>query len=255
MMSFWRAFAVTAVFFVVTACGEDSSETIGSGGSATSTTSTTSTTGGAGGTGGGGDLDISICDPANDNFSLTIDNPYMPMVVGTVLTLEDAAGLLLEITVLDETNDVAGITTRVLEERETENGELIEVSRNYFVQAPDGTVCYYGEDVDIYENGMITSHEGAWLAGVGRNQPGIMMPANPMVGMTYPQEIAPGVAMDRGEITKVGVPYTVPFMMYPDTVETIDTTPLEPGSESLKVYARDVGLIFDDGAELTDVTP
>ena len=50
---------------------------------------------------------------------------------------------------LDDTEVVAGIETRVVEEKEWEDGEVIEVSRNFFVQAPDGTVCYYGEDVDM----------------------------------------------------------------------------------------------------------
>ena len=38
----------------------------------------------------------------------------------------------LIITVLDETKDVYGVTTRVVEEREWKNGELYEVSRNFY---------------------------------------------------------------------------------------------------------------------------
>jgi hypothetical protein len=36
-----------------------------------------------------------------------------------------------------------------------ENGLLVEVSRDFFAQAPGGTVCYFGEDVDDYEDGEI----------------------------------------------------------------------------------------------------
>src|SRR5262245_66204801 len=53
----------------------------------------------------------------------------------------------LHITVLDETKKVAGVETRVVEEREWKNGALHEVSRNYFViceQTRD--VVYFGED-------------------------------------------------------------------------------------------------------------
>jgi hypothetical protein len=66
------------------------------------------------------------------------------------------------------------VTTRVVEEIEWEDsipfgtidaGEaLIERSLNYFAQTQDGTVCYFGEAVDIYENGVVVSHEGAWRA-------------------------------------------------------------------------------------------
>lgn len=68
------------------------------------------------------------------------------------------------ITVLNETKIVNGTVTRVVEERETENGELVEVSRNYFaVSNPSNDICYFGEDVDDYERGKIIRHEGACL--------------------------------------------------------------------------------------------
>jgi hypothetical protein len=216
--------------------------------------------GGGGGSGGTTELDIAICDPAHgpSAFSVTIDNPYLPIVVGTVMTLSGEPDGELEevvITVTDETREVAGITTRVVEEHEEADGVLVEISRNYFVQAVDGTVCYYGEEVDIYdETGtMIVAHDGAWLAGEGENKPGILMPANPAVGQSYQQEVAPGIAMDRAEIISIGEPYTVPFAMYADTLSTVESSPLDAGATSEKTYARDVGLIFDSGIELTDL--
>jgi len=47
----------------------------------------------------------------------------------------------LEISVLDAIEIVAGVPTRVVEEREKEDGKLIEISRNFMVLARDGTVC------------------------------------------------------------------------------------------------------------------
>ncbi len=94
------------------------------------------------------------------------------------------------------------------------------MSRNFFVQTGDGTVCYYGEDVDIYANGAIVSHDGAWRAGVSGATAGILMPAAPTAGQAFEQEVAPGIAQDRVTIRAVG-----------------ETTPLEPGASSTKVYA------------------
>jgi hypothetical protein len=208
---------------------------------------------------GGGDglheVDIAVCDPAAGPFSLTIDNPYFPLPVGQVLVLDGTEGstaVHLDITVLDETEVVEGVTTRVMEERESEDGELVEVSRNFFVQAPDGTVCYYGEDVDIYEGGEVVGHSGQWRAG-GGNLPGIMMPASPEVGMTYAQEMAPGVAEDHADIVAMGESITVPLDTYTDTLRTSEWTPLEAG-RSTKVYVSGIGLVVDDILELTAVT-
>jgi hypothetical protein len=189
-------------------------------------------------------LDISVCDPAHGPFSLTIDNEFSPLPVGMVQVLEDSASKV-QISVLDQTETVAGVITRVVEEREWENGVLAEVSRNFFVQAPDGTVCYYGEEVDDYKNGKIVGHDGAWRAGVGQNKPGVIMPAQPAMGQIYQQEVAPGVAMDQAEHVAIGQSFTTPAGTFHDVLLVKETPP------STKRYQRGIGLIFDDGMVLT----
>ena len=93
---------------------------------------------------------------------------------------------------LDETRTVAGVKTRVVEEYKAEDGRVLEISRNYFAQTQDGTVCYFGEEVDIYGgDGNVVSNAGAWLADGQTNMLGIFMPASPEVGQAFQQEIAP----------------------------------------------------------------
>src|SRR5262245_57742869 len=164
----------------------------------TSTASPSTSTPGATVTPTGGHLDIAICAPTAGPFSSTIDNPFFSLPVGTQWVFigeEDRELVRLVVTSLDATEVVAGVTTRVVEEREWHDGELVEVSRNFFAQKADGTVCYYGEDVDIYETGEIVSHEGAWRAGPNA-QAGIFMTADPQVGQSFKQEFAPGIAED-----------------------------------------------------------
>jgi hypothetical protein len=104
-------------------------------------------------------------------------------------------------TVLNETKVVDGVETSVIEERETEGGNLVEVSINYFaICRSSNNAIYFGEDVDMYEDGKIVSHEEAWLAGVNDVKPGMIMPGKAEVGLKYYQEIAPGLAEDRAEI-------------------------------------------------------
>jgi hypothetical protein len=190
------------------------------------------------------ELNIAVCDPAQGPFSLTIDNPFLPFPVGMVHVLEDSLQKV-QLSVLNQTELVAGITTRVVEEREWQNGQLAEVARNFFVQAPDGTVCYYGEDVDAYRDGKLVAHGGAWRAGVGQNKPGIIMPAHPSVGQAYQQELAPAVANDRAEHVAMEGSYTTPAGTFHDVL-LVNEQP-----SSTKRYARGIGLIFDAGAQLT----
>jgi hypothetical protein len=207
---------------------------------------------------GDGDLDVAVCDPAQGAFSdpLTIDNPYFPLPEGGRIVIEgeeDEALVRVRITVLADTLEVAGVMTRVVEEYETEDDELVEVSRNYFAQTDDGTVCYFGEEVDIYEGGEITAHDGAWQAGVDGARPGIVMPAHPEVGMRFAQEVAPGVAEDTAEITEMGVQVTVPLGTYTDTILMDENSPLDQ-SASHKTYAAGIGMIIDDTAQLIEAT-
>jgi len=208
--------------------------------------------------GGGGcpetNLSIAVCDPSAGPFSLVIDNAFFPLVVGDELVLEgeDDEGTFLEviITVLDETEVVAGVTTRVVEEEELEDDEVVEISRNFFAQAPDGTVCYFGEDVDDFEDGMIVGHDGEWRAGVDGNLPGIIMPANPQVGQIFQQEAAPGIAEDQAEVVALGETISVPAGTFSDTLTTLDCNPMENGAIDEKVYVDGIGLSIDEDAEL-----
>lgn len=203
-------------------------------------------------------LDIAICAPTAGPFSSTITNAFFPAAAGTQWVLEGTEGgvaVVLQISALDETEPVAGVTTRVLEERETQGGDLVEVSRNFLAQASDGTVCYYGEDVDIYEGGVVVGHEGQWRAGVGGALPGILVPAAPAVGQAFVQEVALGVAQDRVEIVAAGETVSVPFGTFTNTIRYRETTPLEPGVKSTKVYAQAVGPVVDDVVRLTGRTP
>ena len=159
----------------------------------------------------------------------------------------------LTISVLTDTKVVDGVTTRVVEERETEGGELAEVSRNYFaIDRTTGDVYYFGEDVDEYKNGKITGHEGAWLSGVNSARFGLMMPGTPKVGDRYYTEYAPKVAMDRVEIQSATAEMKVAAGAYRNCLHTRESSAIERGSEN-KWYAPGVGLIKDADFELVRV--
>ena len=198
--------------------------------------------------------DVGACDPAVATFTVDIDNPLFPLPVGHRVVLEGEEGgthLLVRITSMDESETVAGVETRVVEESEAKDGRIVEISRNFFAQAQDGTVCYFGEDVDIYDGaGNVTSHSGAWRAGVGENQPGIFMPASVAVGQAFQQEIAPRIAEDQAKVIALDETTEVPAGSFEDTATLRDGSPLD-GSTGVKVYASGIGLIVDGPARLT----
>lgn len=193
-------------------------------------------------------LDISACDPSTGTFSADITNPYLPLVPGRTWVLTGGS-VRVEIAALAETEVVAGVATRVFEEREAKDGELFEISRNFVAQTPDGTVCYFGEDVEDYDDGVLVGSSGAWRAGVDGARPGILMPGDPEPGTSYSQEVAPGAAEDAGIVLEVGATAVVPAGTFTGVLVVMDVDPLGGGADG-KQYARDVGPIRDGGLTL-----
>jgi len=176
-------------------------------------------------------------------------NAYITMQPGRVLTLEHGNDTLI-VTVLAQTQEVDGVVTGVVEERETKNGKLIEVSRNFLATDRNtDDVYYFGEDVDNYKNGKVVDHETAWRAGPGGARFGLMIPAKPVVGQAFYQEIAPKVAMDRVDVVSTDEIVKTPAGTFEGCVHLRETTPLERGV-SHKYYAPGIGLIKDDEFEL-----
>jgi hypothetical protein len=177
-------------------------------------------------------------------------NPYFILEPDYTQLLE-GGDLRLVITVLNETKIVDGVETRVVEERETKGGKLIEISRNYFaINERTKDVFYFGEDVDIYKDDKVVNHDGAWLSGVNGAKFGLMMPGQVSLNARFYNEIAPGLAMDRVEIVSLSETVRTPAGEYTNCVKVKETTPLEPFVTDYKYYAPGIGMVQDGALKL-----
>ncbi len=194
---------------------------------------------------------------AECSFSSLGRHPYFILVPGYQLTLEgkeEGERVRLTIAVLDETKVIDGVETRVVEEREFRDGELVEISRNYFaICTQTNSVFYFGEDVELYEQGAIKSRRGSWRAGLNGAHAGLFMPGIVLLGARYFQEVAPGLAMDRAEIESVTEVLETPVGRFTHVLEIEESTPLEPGVEEIKFYAPGVGLVKDGPLEVVAI--
>ena len=190
-------------------------------------------------------------DLANRNLSHTGEATYFNLTPGFQITLESSFETLV-ISVLDETREIGGITARVVEEREHKNGELSEISRNFYAIDPEtGDVFYFGEEVDFYTQGKISGHSGAWIAYEGKNRPGLIMPGTPIVGMKYYQEIAPGAAMDRARVVSILETFTTVIGEFENCLLTQESSQINPAAIEYKTYCPSIGLVQDQSLVLT----
>ena len=185
------------------------------------------------------------------NLLPTGDNKYLTIRPGRIQKLRHGIDTLT-ITILDQTKTVDGVECGILEERETKDGKLIEISRNYFAtDKTTGDVYYFGEDVDNYVDGKVVNHESTWHAGRNGARFGLMMPGQPKRGDKFHQEIAPKEAMDRVEIVSTDETVKTPAGAFEHCIHFRETTPLE-ADVSHKYYAPGIGMIKDDEFELAE---
>jgi hypothetical protein len=182
------------------------------------------------------------------DFTTEIDNPYWPMRPGERWVYRETGSEGTEqrvvVTVTNETREVLGIEARVVHDVVTEDGEVVEDTFDWYAQDADGNVWYLGEDTKEYEGGEVATTAGSWEAGVDGALAGVIVPAEPAVGMTYRQEHYAGEAEDAAEVLSLSERAEVPYGSFTDVLLTKDFTPLEPQVLEYKLYAPGVGPVL-----------
>ena len=186
-------------------------------------------------------------DPAN--FTHVVNNPYFPLVPGTVFTILEKEGREVrenKVEVTHDTKTIMGVKCVVVHDTVTMGGKPVEDTLDWYAQDKSGAVWYFGEATKEFKPGGRVSTEGSWEAGVN-GQPGIIMPAHPKVGEPYRQEYSPNNAEDMGQVVSVDEKVTVPAGTYSGCVKTKDWSLLESGHEH-KWFAKGVGFVRSESS-------
>jgi hypothetical protein len=188
------------------------------------------------------------------DLSAAVDHPLVPLasVPSKTFTGEEIdpetgekIALLIEETVLTQSEQVSGVPVTIVKVDDYYNGELSKTTEDYFAQAPDGTVYYLGERVDEFQDGQVVGHEGAWLAEPNGNPPGLFMPASPTVGQTFNQEQIPGVAEAQSKVVAIDQTVASAGGTFTGCIQTEDRELLEEVVEQ-KTYCPGVGLVREE---------
>ena len=184
---------------------------------------------------------------ANDfSASTVITNQYFPLPPGKKFIYEGSSEEgeeRVEEMRLDETITIMGIEWVVDNFKGFVDDELVEEAWDWYAQKNDGSVWYFGEAVDNYENGVLVNHDGSWKAGVDGALPGTIMLAEPRNGVKYREEFFEGEAEDQAQIIHTGKTVSIDFGTFENCIVTRNWTKLEPGLIEEKIYAPGVGVI------------
>ena len=202
----------------------------------------------------------------SDTTHLSNPNPYFPLTAGNVW--EYSAGTEGNVVkVLNRTKLIEGITVVIVRDTVKNEGHLHEDTDDWYVQAKDGNVWYFGEEVKNYETfegdrpqiAELVSNDGSFKSGVERAKPGIIFLASPAKGNIYIEEFSLGNAEDVTRILSAnysygsdskldkGVPKQLAqlFCSAGDCVVTKNFSLLEPGVSARKYYARGIGVFLE----------
>lgn len=186
--------------------------------------------------------------PPASRFTTHIDNPWLPMLRGTVWRYRSVSsdGRGREVVrVTDRTKRIMGVHTVVVRDRAYVGGELVEDTFDWYAQDRRGNVWYFGENTKELENGQVVSTEGSWKAGRDGARPGIVMKAHPRIGETYYQEFLAGVAEDQATVLRRHATARVPLRTFHNALVTKDFSALEPGVVEHKFFVRGIGSVLE----------
>lgn len=194
-------------------------------------------------------------------------NAFFPLVPGT--RLFESEDETVKVTVTGDTKLIAGVTCLVVTDTVEKNGQLLEDTIDWFAQDIHGNVWYCGEISKNYEMFVgdapeapeLVHIDGSWKAFRDGALPGVVMPAKPVKGTVYRQEMMLGSAEDAAKViaTKADgllrgdtctedaeeIAALMDSFCNKNCVVTNDFTPLSPGSTEHKYYAPGLGFVLE----------
>jgi len=190
-------------------------------------------------------------EPGRFTNSAIITNEWLPLQPGRRwiedgVTLEDGERIphRITFTVTDLTKMIAGVETVVVWVEDISDGILVEKEIAFYAQDDDGTVWYFGEHPEEFEDGEFVK-AAPWIAGLEDARAGIKMFADPTTHtQTWYQGWAPAVEWsDFGRIDESLPEDCVTAGCYPEVVRFAESSDDEEGIFQLKSYAKGIGEI------------
>ncbi|MCV2491975.1 hypothetical protein OF117_21745 [Geodermatophilus sp. YIM 151500] len=148
-------------------------------------------------------------------------------------------------TMTDVVREIDGAPAIAMLDLNTDAGELVQVSVDYFGLDRDGNVWLLGSYTEDYSGGEYTDTSDAWLGGAEGAEPGILMPGD--VGADTPAWFIgrePDGKASAAEVVETGRQECVEFACY-DDVLVVREGEVGALDNEFKYYAAEVGQILN----------
>jgi hypothetical protein len=182
-----------------------------------------------------------------------VTNPLFPVSrQASVLLLGrlDGRPLRTEVTLLPETRgfEWRGQQVRTLVSQYVAyvGHDINQVALDYYAQADDGSVWYFGEDASNFHHGSIQQTHETWLEGRD-GPPTMIMPAHPRLGDVYRVENLPGLVFEEVTVKAIDKTLRGPLGPVPGGM-VIDELHADSKAKEVKSLAPGYGEFFTGGS-------
>jgi hypothetical protein len=211
-----------------------------------------------------GPCELPVFEPGKFNHPTKIDNPYFPLIPGTVFLYEPVPnpGKIQKFSQVLHSYDENGrkqitvdhrtIDVVVVHDYEKANGVLVEDTLDYYAQDDDGNVWYCGKEIQVFLPDHAIDTTGSWEAGkdvanLGVTAlPGYVMLAKPEPGACYQQKSYPDQGENQARVMRLHAKVTLKNRRksYANCLTINESSPIKPGVTEEKFYAKGIGLVL-----------
>jgi hypothetical protein len=189
-------------------------------------------------------------DPSLESLFVTqLDHTYFPMVPGSLRIYEghaDGKSRRDEVRVLDEPRIIAGVGCTAIHQEVFLDGELAEVTTEWFAQDGEGNIWRFGEETYDVVDGELLPSPDSWVADEHGATAWLFLPASPQVG-----EIYFGYRPDSQDtyiVVSLSESAEVPAGQYEECME-VEENPDDPDDADIILYAPGTGMVSEESQD------
>ncbi len=195
--------------------------------------------------------DVGGSDRALPSFVSGVDHLYFPLIRGTTRIYEgdDEGRIQREVVqTLEETREITGVTCTAMFQEVFLDGQLSEVTTEWYAQDFSGNVWKFGEEsfeadeATEAHGGALTRSEDSWLAGVDDAESWIAFPAELRVGDRFFGYEGDG--RDEFLVVSLTATATVPAGTFENCLKLVEN-PDDPDDMDIILYSRGVGRVSE----------
>lgn len=197
--------------------------------------------------GGAGLPDPGPAGPDPTAFKTLVEHPFLPLLPGRVWVYEglDEGRLRREaVRAQEEPREVLGIACTALTMEVALDGEVVEITTEWFAQDRDGNVWKFGEETLEFSGGAFGLSEDSWTAGADGAVPWMFLAALPQPGDRYVGDRPNG--HEETLVLSVDETAVVPAGIFGGCLQVEETTE-DVEDADVVLYAPAVGRVAEQG--------